>query len=145
MVTIWAPQKQNRGIYMLLWCKMHISPNILCFCGVKCRRADWFTHFTQLRKKPCEDHRGYPFLKDCTFTPENPTSKVGHRVLKNFIFDISRGGCHERCRWWHACQGACTPGCLELSPWKGVKVLIHHTVFCSVLWRCPFKQDKDGP
>lgn len=92
MVTIQAAQKQNGRIYMLRWCKMHISPYALCFYSVKCTWVDWVTHFTQLRKKPCNDHRGYPFLKVCTCTPENLTSKVGHRVLKNFFIWQTAGG-----------------------------------------------------
>lgn len=63
----------------------------LLFYGTKCRRVDRFIDFTQLLREPSIDHRGYPFLKDFAFTPERLTSKVGHGVLKNFIFDRQPG------------------------------------------------------
>lgn len=110
METIQAAQKQNGRISMLCWCKIHISPYELCFFQSEMHTStlDWFRHFTQLRKKRCNDHGGSPFLKVCTCTPENLTSKVGHRVLKNFLFDRQPGEVS-----WKMSLLTCLSGCVH--------------------------------
>lgn len=92
-----------------------------CFTARKRSRVDRFTDFTQLLRKPSIDHRGYPFQKDFAFTPERMTSKVGHGVLKNFIFDRQPGDVSRKMSLMTCLSGYGCSWLFEAQPMQGRK------------------------
>lgn len=104
-----STEAKRKDFYVALMQTSHLSIWAVYLQGeMHTSTLDWFRHFTQLRKKPCHDHGGSPFLKVCTCTPENLTSKVGHRVLKNFLVDRQPGEVS-----WKMSLLTCLSGCVH--------------------------------